>query len=255
MRIGILDSGLGGLSVLKPLLSLAPSLECFYFADSAHCPYGEKSDQWIDQRCRYFLELFLQEDIEAVLIACNSATASGIEQWRKDFSFPIFGIEPFLNLEAKKPQYKGRAINLLTTKRTATSEKFLSLQKLRDPEKKIRVWQCPGLAELIESKRALAQKDLEIWGGLKSAPKGEVWILGCTHYPLISKELSLYLEGEMIDPAGYVAENIIRQLSFNKTEGKTVYLKSSGEDISDFAKNYLNPANDLQLTCLPWPQK
>ena len=96
--------------------------------------------------------VFEKENVDAAVIACNSATASGIEILREKFSFPIFGIEPFVNILSKRPELRDKKIHLLTTKRTAESKKFHELQAKCDPENLIEVHQLIDLlADQLET--------------------------------------------------------------------------------------------------------
>ena len=92
--IGIFDSGSGGLSVLREIRKILPEQRYIYFSDNAHCPYGEKSAQYIIDRCRAITDMMLSEGASAVVVACNTATAAAIATLRSEYALPFVGMEP-----------------------------------------------------------------------------------------------------------------------------------------------------------------
>ena len=92
--IGIFDSGTGGLSVLKEIVRLLPDERYVYYSDNAHCPYGEKSPDFIRARCRAITEILLKKGADVIVVACNTATAAAIQDLRQTWSVPFIGMEP-----------------------------------------------------------------------------------------------------------------------------------------------------------------
>lgn len=92
--IGIFDSGIGGLSVFREIRKVLPDEKYIYFSDNAHCPYGEKSKEYIIDRARKITAFLLKEGADIIVVACNTATASAIASLRKEFSVSFIGMEP-----------------------------------------------------------------------------------------------------------------------------------------------------------------
>jgi glutamate racemase len=205
--IGVFDSGIGGLSILKALRQALPHERFVYFADSAHNPYGEKSEVFVQERTlAVAAELLQQHQIKAFVVACNTATASAIALLRAQTShLPIVGVEPALKPAAAATR-SGRVL-VLATRGTLQSDKFAQLKSRLEAEAAgqgrvlaFACVPCDGLAERIERQPALGERwqdasDLiALCAGFIRAsglfdhekPAFDTLVLGCTHYPLIS---------------------------------------------------------------------
>jgi glutamate racemase len=209
-KIGVFDSGIGGFSVLAELATLIPGAEFYYLSDSPNAPYGEKSDAFINDRCHALSEIFVQMNVDLIVVACNTATAGGINSLRERFGQIFVGVEPYLNslnhlsLEPKK-------VVVLTTKSTANSERFKLLKARLDPSDNLKVHVCLKLAGLVEKAYERGGVDNELESAIveELAPlKDGNWshaILGCTHYPLISSLIARELGVQCVCPAKAVA--------------------------------------------------
>jgi len=198
--IGVYDSGVGGLSVLRSLIALMPDRPYIYVADSGHGPYGERESAHVIERAERVTDWLVGRGIEALVVACNTATAVAVEQLRAAHpALPIIGVEPAL-----KPAVglsHTRRIGVMATRATLASSKFQRLlESLRD-QAHFEIRACDGLAmaiercadldpsgqaqsELLAELRACAMTHLQALGPL--GDKGvDVVVLGCTHYPLI----------------------------------------------------------------------
>ena len=120
--VGVFDSGLGGLSVMKAIRSLMPNEDLLYFADCVYAPYGDRSSQYIIERSESITRELLLRGVKALVVACNTATATAVNDLRAKFSLPIIGIEPAVKPAAAAS--KTRAIGVLATTRTLTSERY-----------------------------------------------------------------------------------------------------------------------------------
>lgn len=121
--IGIMDSGVGGLSVFREIRKRLAQESYIYFADNAFCPYGEKDAELIRNRCRTIVEMLIDKGVEVMVIACNTATAAAIKQLRSEFSIPFIGMEP-----AVKPAALGtktKVVGVLATAGTLKGSKYL----------------------------------------------------------------------------------------------------------------------------------
>lgn len=202
--IGVFDSGIGGLSILKALRLELPHERFVYFADSAHNPYGSRSDAFIVERSFAIVEQLVSgHGIKALVVACNTATAAAIGLIRAQYPhLPIVGIEPALKPAALVS--RTRRIAVLATRGTLQSTKFASLlESLRTQAEFICV-PCEGLADQIEAAThhdnaidlvAACALFIRASGQFGSGNgKIDTLVLGCTHYPLIADSFHLVLQ-------------------------------------------------------------
>lgn len=183
--IGVFDSGLGGISVLKELRSLMPQENYLYYGDSSYAPYGVKTKEEITARCRKICEFFISRGVKAVVIACNTATSACVKELRGLYpGLPIIGMEPAL-----KPAVNGRhhqSVLVLATQFTLKEKKFEQLMSQFDEDNTIYRQPCPKLVELVEAGRLddesavndalheyLDPYDMETLDSI---------VLGCTHF-------------------------------------------------------------------------
>jgi glutamate racemase len=226
--IGVFDSGIGGLSILKALRLHLPHERFVYFADSAHNPYGEKSEAFVQERTLFIArELVEQHGIKALVVACNTATAAAIHLLRGVYpDLPIVGVEPALKPAARVTR-AGRVL-VLATRGTLRSAKFAQLKARLEAEHAVQgrslvftCVPCDGLAERIEHVAASGQgwQDTPDLIALcaqfttASGPFGlknggfDTLVLGCTHYPLIRDAFAALVgsEVQIVDNAMPVA--------------------------------------------------
>jgi len=191
--IGVFDSGVGGLSVLRALQREVPHTHWIYLADSAFAPYGDRSEQEVIDRSHRITAWLTQEHrLDALVVACNTATALAIDGLRRMYpSLPIVGVEPALKTAAQTTR-TGR-IGVLATTGTLASERFVTLRRnieaLSGTGVHFHCQPCPGLADAIE--RGDEAEIEELCGRYVTALFGQVpdqehmdcLVLGCTHYP------------------------------------------------------------------------
>ncbi len=213
--IGVFDSGVGGLSILKEIRRELPSEDLLYVADSAHVPYGEKSVDYIEWRSTAIAEFLINNGAKAVVVACNTATAAAIHILRSRFPVPIIGIEPAVKPAAEAT--RSGVVGILATSGTLASEKFSALRSRFDKEVEVLIQPCTGLVELVEraelessETRMLLEKYL-----VRLLDRGaDVIVLGCTHYPFLAP-LIREIAGpdvSLIDPSAAVAREVRRRL-------------------------------------------
>ena len=196
--VGVFDSGIGGLSVLQALRAELPLSRFIYIADSGHAPYGERSDAHVMARSRVITAALVNRQVQALVIACNTATAVAIEQLRADYpDLPIVGVEPALKPALGLSQT--RRIGVMATRSTLASAKFKALLTSLSSQAEFVVQPCVGLADAIERsagssdtleiKRLCAQytRELGSFGG--SSGQIDTLVLGCTHYPFATEQL------------------------------------------------------------------
>ncbi len=235
-KIGVFDSGIGGFSILKRLVEILPGHEFYYLSDLPHSPYGNKSTEYIQERCQVITETLLNEGVDLILIACNTATAASIDSLREKYSIPFVGIEPFVksieSLDFKDEQLKPV---VLTTIAMGESDRFKSLMKRYDPDLRIYHQSCPSLASLIEKafEDGLSSVELDLETELKTlVNKGFTHaILGCTHYPLIETKIESFLGLKCISPCLPVAKRVAQLLEARPLTGRTeLFFKTTGEE-------------------------
>jgi glutamate racemase len=187
--IGVFDSGIGGLSILRALRTELPHEHFVYLADTAHSPYGERDDAHVIERTRAVVaELRANHAIKALVIACNTATAAAIHHVREEHpDLLVVGVEPALK-PAVALTRTGR-IGVLATRATLRSDKLRTLHDSLKGHAEFVLQACDGLAEAIESAQGsrianLCEQYLRSLGELGSRPgQIDTVVLGCTHYP------------------------------------------------------------------------
>ena len=214
--IGVFDSGVGGLSVLREIRRELPGEDLLYVADSGHAPYGDKSRQMIETRTIAIAEFLLSRHAKAIVVACNTATGAAIETLRARFSMPIVAMEPAVKPAAEST--RSGVIGVLATSGTLVSDNFARLHERFGAEVNILVQACPGLVEQVEAgdlsgdkTRALIEKYLTPL----LAQQADTIVLGCTHYPFLAP-LIREIGGPsiaIIDPAAAVARELRRRLA------------------------------------------
>lgn len=215
--IGIFDSGSGGLSVYRELIKALPRERYLYFSDNAHCPYGEKTAEYIQDRARAITDILLGMGADIIVVACNTATAAAIATLRAEYpSVPFIGMEP-----AVKPAALGTrsgVIGVLATAGTLKGSKYLNTRGLFEDDVRIVEHVGQGFVELVEN-------------GILDGPEAEsvvreslqplldegadTIVLGCTHYPFLLPVIERIAGPgvKVIDPAPAVARQTLRVLA------------------------------------------
>ena len=207
--IGIIDSGVGGLSVMSALIKNLPNESFIYIADSKNCPYGKRTQQKIYKLSRRMVKFLLQRKVKLVVIGCNTITVSSIDKLRKDFSdIPIVGIVPVIKTAVQCSISK--KIGIFSTLHTAESgyQKAL-IEKFAKDCRVINIGSS-DLVSLIENLDFEAMDDILI-KELQPfmAEKIDTLVLGCSHFPLIKDKIQKYLPNVLILDSG---EAVTRQV-------------------------------------------
>ena len=191
MKVGVFDSGLGGLTVVKAIREVLKGSEIFYIADTAFAPYGEKSVNQILIRCDIITQYLIEnKDIDALVVACNTATSAAISHLREKFTdILIIGTEPGI-----KPAIfntKSSKIGVLATPATLKGNKYQLLVNELSCIKQVELFECAciGLVEQIENDEITSTKTHDMMKNWLSPMKEngvDTIVLGCTHYPLVT---------------------------------------------------------------------
>lgn len=212
-RIGVFDSGIGGLTVLEELKKLLPNEDYLFYADSKNCPYGEKSDTELYDITSNIVDYLINKDCKIIVIACNTATTRCIKYLRdkyKDMTF--IGTEPAIKVACDR-DYKN--ILVMATPATIASERtsILVNDNKKDYEN-VYLVPCEGLADAIETDNFKKQEEIvsSIYEEYKDKEIDAI-VLGCTHYPHIKDLISKYFtNAELLDGGAGVARETKRQL-------------------------------------------
>ena len=213
--VGVFDSGVGGLSLLRCIREELPGEDLVYVADSGYAPYGDKPGEYIEKRSFTLTEFLVEQNAKAVVVACNTATAAAIAKMRETFKLPIIGMEPGVKPAIAVSQSK--TVGIMATTETLKSEKFKLLTDRFCNDCNIVTQACPGLVEQVEQIDLSGRKTLDLLesyvGGLLS--KGaDIIVLGCTHY-LFLADLIREIAGKdvkVMDTGIAVAKEVHRRL-------------------------------------------
>ena len=252
--IGVFDSGVGGLSVLRALRAQLPQEDFVYLSDAAHAPYGERTDDYVSARALRVADyLITQHGVKALVVACNTATAAAIQVLRVRWpALPIVGIEPALKPAAAASQTK--RVGVMATRSTLQSAKFKTLLDSLQGQAEFVVQACDGLAAAIENgddrtTQALCETYVRAMGDFgRQAGQMDQLVLGCTHYPLVSDVLQS-LVGAGVDlleagaPVSLQTRRVLSQadlLRHNRAPGATRLLSTgAAEALSGNALRWL----------------
>lgn len=214
--IGVFDSGVGGLSVLREIRRELPGENLLYVADSGHAPYGDKPAELIEARAVAIIEFLISQRAKAIVVACNTATGVAIRMLRARFPLPIVAMEPAVKPAAART--RSGVIGVLATSRTIASDNFAKLHERYAADVNILMQACPGLVEQVEignlggaETRALVAR----YVAPLLAQGADTLVLGCTHYPFLAA-LIRETAGpavNIIDPSAAIARELRRRLS------------------------------------------
>lgn len=208
--IGVFDSGVGGLTVVKEMIKLMPNEDLIYFGDTARVPYGARPPEQIIEFMQEILDFFAVQKVKMAVVACNAMTSVGLNTVRKRYSFPIVGVNR--GVERALKLSKSKRIGVIATVATVNSGLHEKTILERDPSAKVYSIGCPKLVPLIE-KGILDGPELivaltEYLAPLKQEGVDAI-ILACTHYPFVTTAISRIMGPEtvIIDPAYETAQD------------------------------------------------
>jgi glutamate racemase len=213
--IGVFDSGVGGLSVLRAIRAALPHEDLVYVADSGHAPYGDQSEAHITQRTLTVGTWLAEQGVKAITIACNTATVVAAKTLREQTHLPVVAIEP-----AIKPAValtRSGVVGVLATRQTVQSASVARLVALYGADKQVLLQACPGLVEQVE-RADLHSPETEALLRQFIAPLlaqgADTLVLGCTHYPFLREAMQRVAGAHvtLLDPAEAVARELVRRL-------------------------------------------
>ena len=197
--IGIFDSGVGGLSVARSIRKKLPNENIVYIADSLNAPYGNKSKEFIVMRSSQILDHLINRKAKAVVVACNTATVSAIDNLRNNYSIPIIGVEP--GIKPAVAVSKSGTVGVLATEQTVNSISFRNLLNRFTGQAHIEIQSCPGLVELVETQKFEGDEIrymLEKYVTPMLEKGADTIVMGCTHFAFLTKILREIVGDDLI---------------------------------------------------------
>ncbi|MCX6807156.1 MAG: glutamate racemase [Candidatus Berkelbacteria bacterium] len=244
MKIGIFDSGIGGLGIYQEITKIIPNISTIYIADTASCPYGEKSVSEIKALCQKNAQFLLQHKVEIVVVACNSASVSALIWLRNKFpNTPIVGVVPVI----KKAALISKKIGILATRRTIESHYLRNLVNQFCPKSlgyKTLYQPCSELVDYIENfdkkQNLRLSQVLKVCTERLIKQQVDVIALGCTHFPFVKKEIQKIVGKNVIilDSNGAVAKQVkkIADSCNNANSQKSVHQFFTTGDVGKVTK-------------------
>ena len=247
--IGIFDSGVGGLSVFREIKKILPGERYVYYSDNAHCPYGEKSKEYIIGRARDITDFLISKGADVIVVACNTATAAAIKTLRSEYSIPFIGMEPAIKPAAQLT--RTGIVGVLATAGTLKADKYKDTRGKYADDVTVVEHIGQGFVELVESGQTSGTKAesivIESVEPLLDAGADTI-VLGCTHYPFLSETISKVASSlaperaiNIVDPAPAVARHlheVMTEKGIIRMDGYELTLQASGDDTT--LKNIAN---------------
>lgn len=213
--IGVFDSGVGGISVLRHLRRLMPEEKFLYYGDSANAPYGTRSKEEVEKLSLAVAEKLVERGLKALVVACNTATSAAIGSLREKYpELIVVGIEPALKLAVDR--FPGGGIGVMATPMTLREEKFAKLMQRYESVNTIYKIPAPWLVEIVEQGLVDTRKNIDMLQELLVPYRGrlDALVLGCTHYPFSSHTIGKLLgeQVEILDGGNGTARETLRRL-------------------------------------------
>ncbi|MDD5934289.1 MAG: glutamate racemase [Clostridiales bacterium] len=240
MKIGVFDSGLGGLSVLHCAQKLIPNADYVYYADEKHVPYGEKKPEELKGFIKEIIQFMIDKNVDAIVIACNTATSMIDKSERKKYPIPIVGMEPAVKKAVDLYSNENKRILVAATPVTITGDKLKGLVEQVDRDNMTDLVALPGLVRYAEQgdfssdgiitylKEALKEYDLSNYGTV---------VLGCTHFNYFKPSFQKLFDQEVhfLDGNEGTIHQLLRVLpnKLEKKEKGTVEYYFSGDKLTE----------------------
>ena len=250
--IGVFDSGIGGLTVVKALCDLLPTENIFYLGDTARVPYGSKSASTVERYSIEMTDMLLGEDVKAVVIACNSASAVALPKLEETLPVPVVGvIKP--GAQAAVAATRNRHVGVIGTRATIKSGAYERELGALNPSIRISVRACPLLVPLIEEgwiNDELTDRAIARYLGPLTHDGIDTLVLGCTHYPLVADAICRFLTGKvkLVDSAHNCAKAVEQLLKRQSLQAPRDHQGSLQVALTDAPDTFLGVARrTLQL--------
>ena len=243
--IGVMDSGVGGLSVLKELKTLMSENNFIYFGDTKNIPYGTKTPDEIFSYTKDILNFFLTKNVTNVVFACNTTSAVAYEKLRNHFKDKL-NIYPIIQTSAQKSVsglFSNDTIDVLATKATVNSKKYDEEIHKINPDINVYDIDCTGFVEIVENRLYNDKKSLELIKSKLDIVKSlnaKRAILGCTHYPYLENIFKSILNIDYFNPAKATAQIVAKDLKASKEGLMEFYVTKNPDEFILSAKTFLD---------------
>lgn len=250
--IGVFDSGVGGLTVAREIMRNLPKEDIVYFGDTARVPYGSKSKDNIIRYSRQIIHFLKTQDVKAIVIACNTASALALDAVKDELDIPIIGVvEP--GARAALAETRTKRIGIIGTEATVRSSMYEKLIQAEDPEVEVIAKACPLFVPLVEEgfkKHKVMDEIIDYYLASLMEADVDTLILGCTHYPLLRSKIREYVGDKitLINPAYETAMDLKKILQAYDMENPHIegehgsysfYVSDAADKFKQFANTIL----------------
>lgn len=245
--IGMFDSGVGGLTVLKEVINSNPNEDIIYLGDTKRFPYGSKSKESIIELTKNGIDFLISKNVKAIIIACGTATSQALEEMKKIYRIPIIGIiDPTVKYIKEKESL--RNIGIIATSGTIRSKGWQTNILKQIPKAKIKNKACPLLAPMAEegwTDNEIAKLTIKEY--LKDVKDVDCLVLGCTHYPLFKKIIveELGENVEIINTGEMVSKDLKEILASSDMKNDVNNHGNYKIYLTDTETNFINVASKL----------
>ncbi|MDE6026366.1 MAG: glutamate racemase [Lachnospiraceae bacterium] len=248
--IGVFDSGVGGLTVVREIMRQLPSEDVIYFGDTARVPYGSKSKQTVLKYSKQIVRFLMTKKVKAIVVACNTASALALEDMREEMEVPVVGVvRPGAKMAAEKS--KTKSVGIIATEGTIKSGIYMEYIRQLDSDVTVIGKACPLFVPLVEEgliEDRITDDMVDRYLSELKAYNVDVLVLGCTHYPLLANPIQRYM-GEnvtLVNPAYETAKelkSILGESGLLCSKGKSpvydFYVSDGVDKFKSFANNVL----------------
>ncbi|MDP6570504.1 MAG: glutamate racemase [Candidatus Marinimicrobia bacterium] len=240
--IGVFDSGLGGLTVLRALEKILPKESFLYFGDTAHVPYGTKSAETVTQYSRHILDFFVEHGTKAVVIACNTASAVACTTLQSEYEVPVFNVVT-PSVEFASTITKTQSVGVIGTTATVQSGAYTAAFNSLNRGISVKEISCPLFVPLIEegwAETSIAREVAMQYLSPLSTLNTDTLILGCTHYPIMADTILSAVPGhiQLVYSGETVGEQLKHHLKKEEKFNTENALKTTRFFVSDFPQKF-----------------
>ncbi|MBR3646500.1 MAG: glutamate racemase [Lachnospiraceae bacterium] len=254
--IGVFDSGVGGLTVAREILRQYPNESIVYFGDTARVPYGSKSKETIIKYSRQIVKFLMTQNVKAIVVACNTASAFALDVIEQEFDIPIIGVvKPGAKVAAETTDNK--KVGIIGTEATVRSELYTKYIKSIDKDITVFGKACPLFVPLVEEgmlNDPVTEEMVKRYLGVLKEVGIDSLILGCTHYPLLRDTIGKVMgeEVRLVNPAFETARSLGVLMAENGIKATEDNKATYSFYVSDGAQKFKNFANSILPFNIEW---
>lgn len=248
--IGVFDSGVGGLTVVKEIIEKLPNETIYFFGDTANCPYGDKTKEQIIENVDKAIKFLIDKNVKIIILACNTATAAALDILKSKYNVTILGVINAGVKEAIKST-KNKKVAVLGTRYTINSNVYTNELKKENNEIEVFGKACPSFVPFIEEGKykdsnlsfELVREELKNFD-IKGS---DTIVLGCTHYPILKNSIEKFYESNIniVSPSKEVSVELVNELtkynilSKEKIDDDILFISKNDKNFHETAKNLL----------------